>query len=148
MTVTQATIDMQSVETVLNKKIKSELAGAFPNLTIFQENQHADTPPIDKTGDNSEFVTITVNYGSTVQDSKSTAKRPGIATVQIFTPLGTGTGRAIEIAEVIIKKCSFVTWVDQVLVTQESTFFKVGKQGSHYQSNVDITFEYAKNTKN
>jgi hypothetical protein len=134
---------MQAVETVLNKKIKSELAIAFPNLEVFQENQHGDTPPVEKTGDFSEYVKLTVNYGVPLQDSRVSAKRPGIATVQIFTPLGTGTGRAIEIFQVLQGKLSYVQWAEQALATSSVSFLKVGKTGSHYQSNVDIFFEYA-----
>lgn len=137
------TISMSAVETVLNKTFKQKVTG----ISIFQENVKGTPPSPDTTA---EYVTFTVNYGPAVKaasqiksDVRSNVyQRVGIATAQIFIPQGVGTGRAIEIAELIQSGFQDVEFAGRCLEITGITVLKIGNSGSFYQTNVDIAFQY------
>ena len=135
------TITMLVAETVLNKTFKQ----VVPGITIVQENVKGTPPSPDQT---SEYIAFTVNYGTSLkyahdpQNRSNIYQRPGIATAQIFTPLGVGTGRAVEIADLIISGLQDVEFADRCLTISSVTATKIGPSGSFYQMNVDLAFQY------
>lgn len=138
------TITMQTAETVLNKTFKQKVTG----ITIVQENVKATPPSPSQTA---EYVTFTVNYGTSVKTALNSRtlgsrsniyQRPGTATAQIFIPLGVGTGRAITIADTISQGFQDVEFASRALTITAITPVKVGPQGSFYQMNVDIAFQF------
>lgn len=137
------TITMSVVETVLNKLFKQVVNG----ITVFQENVK-ETPPSPDTSE--EYTTFTVNYGAAVKFASqinsgkrsNVYQRVGVATAQIFIPQGVGTGRALEIAELIQAGFQDVEFAGRCLTITDITVLKVGNSGSFYQTNVDIAFQY------
>lgn len=139
------TVSMSVVETVLNKTFKQAVAG----ITVLQENVKGTPPSPDTTA---EFIRFTVNFGTSTKIANSARRdlgtqgnlfqRLGIATAQIFTPQGVGTGRAIEISELIIDAFQDAEFAGRSLTVEDITAIKVGPSGGFYQMNVDIAFQY------
>jgi hypothetical protein len=138
MATSQETITMSVAETVLNKTFKSGVTDPL-SITLFQENVTEEPP---NPSDTAEYIDLVVNYGAADRTAKATNIRDGIMTAQIYTPLGTGTGRAIVIAEQIIDAFSTAQWAKNVMSVTDIVVLKIGKTGSFYQTNVDVSFQY------
>jgi len=138
MATSQETITMSVAETVLNKTFKSGVTTPL-SIPVFQENVTEEPPNPSETA---EYIDLMVNYGGTERNSKDDVLRDGIMTAQIYTPLGTGTGRAIVIATQVIETFQTAQWAKNVMFVNDVVVLKIGKTGSFYQTNVDVSFQY------
>ena len=138
MATSQETITMSVAETVLNKTFKSGVTTPL-SIPVFQENVSEEPPNPSETA---EYIDLVVNYGGAPRVSKDTYIRDGVMTAQIYTALGTGTGRAIVIATAIKDAFQSAQWAKNVMETTDVTILKLGKTGSYYQTNVDVSFQY------
>lgn len=138
------TITISVAETVLNKTFKQ----AVSPILVTQENVKGTPPTPDTT---EEYIAFTVNFGTANKSAISPRQlgqrqniytRSGIATAQIFTPLGVGTGRALEIATLINDAFQDVEFPGRCLTIVSVSVTKIGPSGSYYQTNVDIAFQH------
>jgi len=136
-----STIVMDSildVETVINKKFLTEVTTPL-GIQVFLDNQAGEPDEITTT---SEYIIFVLNYLPAVKDSIGVYNRAGIATAQVFTPLGEGFARAGEIFKTTRLAFQDTGWSGQVMTVTGVDIEKVGKNGGMYQTNIDISFQY------
>ena len=129
-------------KTVLNTKFKTEITDIL-SIPLLQENSEAVPPAPDKTNEFIRFV-IDMIPGAT-KNARGVYEKLGIATAQIFTPLGTGYGRPTEISTMIVNAFQDAQWTDQVMIITDVSSDPGHPSGSFYQTNVLISFQYLNN---
>ena len=104
-------------------------------LPVILENQETDSP------DNG-YIQFTIRMAGSLKDGRGSYDNTGLATADIYVPLGSGWGITDSIHEAI--EASFVDarWklnVMSIISVQPNT---IGKSGSFYHTQVDIAFRY------
>ena len=125
------------VKTTLNQKFISDVSTPL-SILLLQENSGVEPPPPSKTG---EFIRFVVDMvPGSIKNARGVYEKQGIATAQIFTPLGTGYGRATEISTAITNSFQDAQWAENVMQITDVSSQNGFTSGSFYQTNVSISF--------
>lgn len=136
------TISELTAKTVLNQKFISDITTPL-SITLFQENQVAEPPDPDTL---SEYIVFVVNViAGGIKNARGVYEKLGIATAQIFTPIGSGYGRFTEISSLINNSFQDAQWAERVMIITDVSPQPGFKSGSFYQTNVLISFLYQDN---
>lgn len=138
------TIKYREVKQVLTEKLQTTLEAASIDIPIFLENIVSDTP----NEVNSEYIEFIVQAGGSVKDASGSYNKSGLATCDIYTPIGAGWKRTDDIHEAITDSFEDAQWLDNVLSVTSVTPDIEGKVGSHYRTLVYIAFRYHHKTSN
>lgn len=130
--------DFDTAANTIRSTFATNLAGLSPAYTAFYDNQHG-TPPNDET-----WMRLTVLDGTASMVGFGAGNRyrfPGVATVQIFVPVGQGDGLARQLAGIVSdwfrgKRLSNVRFFDPPYLRQ------VGPDGAWWQANLIVPFDY------
>ena len=134
-----STISELTAKVLLNQKFISDVSTPL-SILLVQENQLSVPPDPTETAEYINFFVDGIPGGP--KSARGTYTKHGIATTQIFTPLGTGYGRFTAIGQAITNAFQDAQWADRVVIVTDVTVVPVGKSGSYYQTNVTITFQY------
>jgi len=130
-----ASVTQMTVKQVLNTMFTTAISAMTNALPVYLENQQADSPI-------GGYIQFTVRGAGSVKDGYGSYSNVGIATADIYTPLGSGWGLADSVHEVIEssfldRACEFN--VISFTSVQPNT---IGKDGSYYHTQVDIAYRY------
>lgn len=134
-------IDLYDVKVVLNDKFLDDIATPL-NIQVYVENEIVEPPNPDNIKEYIYFTVREVPDGG-FKEAPGTYRKLGLATAQIFTPLGIGFKRSDEIAKAIKNAFQDQTWAANVLKTEAVSTRSIGKSGSYHQTNTTFTFEFS-----
>ena len=137
-----STISELTAKTVLNQKFIADVTTIL-SISLIQENQVAEPPDPTTVAEYIVFVVSVIPGG--IKNARGVYEKLGIATAQIFTPIGSGYGRPTEISSLINKSFQDAQWADRVMIITDVSPQPGFKSGSYYQTNVLISFLYQDN---
>ena len=137
-----STISELTAKVALNKKFIADIATPL-SITLIQENSVSEPPDPSTTGEYIVFVVSVIPGG--VKNARGVYERSGIASAQIFTPIGSGYGRYTEISQLITNSFQDAQWAARVMSVTDVSPQPGFKSGSFYQVNILISFTFQNN---
>ncbi|HHZ64111.1 MAG TPA: hypothetical protein EYN51_01205 [Flavobacteriales bacterium] len=136
------TISELTAKVVLNKKFISDVSTPLV-VDLIQENSVSEPTDPTITGEYIVFAVNVIPVG--LKNARGVYEKTGIATAQIFTPIGSGYGRYTEISQTITNTFQDAQWGQRVMIVTDVSPQPGFKSGSYWQVNVLISFTFQDN---
>ena len=130
-----ASITFDTAKEVLNVLFGTTIAAMTDPLTVIAENIQADTPA---TG----YIQFTVRQAGTIKDGSGSYENVGLATADVYTPLGTGYAQSTAVYQAVEDAFLDLRWAYDVMSILSVKPNTLGDSGSFYHTQVDIAFRY------
>lgn len=130
-----ASITQLTAKQVLTDTFVTAISTMTSPLPVFLENQLTDSP-------SDGFIQFTVRGAGSVKDSYGSYNNVGLATADVFVPLGSGWGVTDGVHEVIESAFLDKTWSYNVLSVISVEPNTIGKDGGFYHTQIDIAYRY------
>ena len=137
-----STISELTAKVVLNKTFIDKISSPLGIQTI-QENAVSEPPDPTTTAEYLTFVVNVIPGGE--KNARGVYQKDGIATAQIFTPIGSGYGRHTEISQLITNSFQDAQWAEKVMIVTDVSSQPGFKSGSYWQVDVLISFTFQNN---
>lgn len=113
------------------------IAALLPTVVAIYDNDKTDPP------ENEEWIRFTIIGGGSIQKEFGGAtnhETVGVAVAQIFIPMGIGSARAYEIADIIVPLFRAKNTGADGVTFRTPTVKTIGRSGQFWQVNVDMPY--------
>jgi hypothetical protein len=130
-----ASITQLTAKQVLTDTFVTAIATMSNPLLIVLQNQQHDSP-------SEGYIQFTVRGAGSAKTGYASYSNVGLATADIYVPLGTGWGLSDAIHAVIEDAFLDKAWEFNVMSITSVVPNDVGQQGGYYLTQVDIAYRY------
>ena len=130
-----ASITQFTAKQVLTDTFATAVSTMPSPLPIFLENQISDSP-------SDGYIQFTVRGAGSVKDGYGSYNNVGLATADVYVPLGSGWGVTDGVHEVVEEAFLDRAWEFNVMSIISVTPNTIGKDGSFYHTQIDIAYRY------
>ena len=124
-----------TVKQILNEKMVATIGVMTNPLPVIVQNQIINKPTAG-------YIKFTVRQAIKIKDGVNSYETSGLATADVFVPLGTGYAMSTAVYEAVQNAFEDTSWAYNVLSTGRVTEVDVGETKGLYLTQIDIPFRF------